>query len=58
VRFSDHDQGFVLNKTNTTTIAKLHGNDTDDWVGKQIVLFATECQMGADMVDCVRVRSK
>lgn len=39
VWFRGTDKGYVLNKTNATTIAKLHGDDTDDWTGKRIILY-------------------
>jgi hypothetical protein len=58
VNFSDHpNQGLVLNKTNATTIADLHGEDTDHWAGKQITLFPTTCESFGKMVACIRIRS-
>lgn len=56
--FEEEEKGLVLNKTNTNTIARLYGDDTDDWIGKQITLFATEVQFQGDMVEAIRVRSK
>lgn len=56
--FSEDEKGLVLNKTNTNTIAKLHGDDTDDWVGRPVTLYATEVQYQKDMVDAIRIRSK
>ncbi len=56
--FREIDKGLVLNQTNAKSIAKLHGEDTDDWLGKRIVLFPTEVQFKGDMVDAIRVRSK
>jgi hypothetical protein len=56
--FEEEEKGLVLNKTNTNTIAKLYGDDTDDWIGKQVTLFATEVQFQGDMVEAIRVRSK
>jgi hypothetical protein len=58
LNFEEEEKGLVLNKTNTNTIAKLYGNDTDDWIGKQVTLFATEVQFQGDMVEAIRVRSK
>jgi hypothetical protein len=45
-----------LNKTNASTIAKLHGPDTDGWVGKRITIYPTEVQFQAEMVLSIRVR--
>lgn len=56
--FQEEEKGLVLNKTNTIIIAKLYGDDTDNWVGKQVTLYATEVQFKDDMVDAIRVRSK
>jgi len=50
------EKKLVLNKTNMKSIAKLHGFDGDDWVGKKITLFATTCQSFGETVDCIRVR--
>lgn len=58
VYFHENDKGLVLNKTNSNTIAKLYGDDTDDWTGKKVVLYATEVQFQGDMVDAIRVRTK
>lgn len=56
VRFKGTKKALVLNKTNAKTIAKLYGNDTDNWIGKKVILFATTCQaFGAD-VECIRIR--
>lgn len=48
----------VLNKTNARTIMGMHGNETDDWIGKKVALYATKCQAFGKQVDCVRVRDK
>lgn len=49
----------VLNKTNAIRIAKMYGNDTDDWVGKKITLyFDPSVKFGNDRVGGVRVRPK
>lgn len=46
----------VLNVTNAKTIAKLYGNETDDWAGKPITLFGTTCEAFGETVTCIRVR--
>jgi hypothetical protein len=56
--FREEDKGLVLNKTNSNTIAGLYGDETDDWKGKKIILYATEVQFQDRMVDAIRVRSK
>lgn len=32
------DKGLVLNKTNAKRISETHGDETDNWVGKKIIL--------------------
>lgn len=58
ISFVGKDKAFVCNKTNARAIAKLYGEDTDEWSGKSIGLFRTEVQFGADMVESIRVHSK
>jgi hypothetical protein len=48
----------VTNKTNAKTIAKLHGDDTDDWPGKRIILSPREVEFQGDMVMAIRVSLK
>lgn len=56
--FKEVEKGLVLNKTNMTTIAKLCGDDTDDWPGKRITLYSTETLFEGKTVECVRIKSK
>lgn len=56
-----HLQGvkpFILNTTNSKTIAKLYGPYIEDWAGKQITLFASTAKLAGDTVECLRVRPK
>src|SRR5688500_9223445 len=58
VYFQEDERGVVLNKTNSETISSLYGPETDDWVGKQITLFATEVDFQGKQVLAIRVRLK
>ncbi len=58
VYFHEVEKGLILNKTNSRSIAKLHGEDTDDWLGKRIALFSMEVQFKQDVVPAIRVRLK
>lgn len=49
---------FILNATNSKSIAKLYGNYIEDWAGKPITLFASTAKMGGETVECLRVRPK
>ena len=56
VYFEKSEKGFALNKTNANRIADMHGFDTDQWIGKSITIFPTECDYRGDTVSCIRVR--
>ena len=47
---------FILNATNSKTIAKLYGNFIEDWAGKPITLFASTARLSGDTVECLRIR--
>lgn len=48
---------FILNVTNSKSIAKLYGPFIEDWAGKQITLYASTTKMAGEVVECLRVRS-
>jgi hypothetical protein len=55
--FKGRDKGMVLNKTNGKMVAKLHGKDFEDWVGKTVTVYPTECEAkGGEIVECIRIR--
>lgn len=56
--FEELEKGLVLNKTNTNIIAKLYGDDTDEWKGKLVTLYATDVQYKDEMVSAIRVKTK
>lgn len=41
--YEGEEKGIVLNKTNTNTIRRLYGDETDDWIGMTV-------QIGTEMV--------
>lgn len=47
---------FILNNTNSKSIAKLYGPYIEDWAGKPITLFASTTKMGGETVECLRIR--
>lgn len=50
------DKAFVLNRTNASMIAEIAGtNETEQWRGVRIQLYATKTDFGGKRVDCVRV---
>jgi len=54
--FNETPKKLVLNKTNATQIAQLHGAKAEKWVGKKVTLFPTTCAAFGQTVDCIRIR--
>lgn len=55
--FQGKDKGMVLNKTNANNIALVYGDDTDDWHGKEIVLFEAMVDFQGKTVAAIRARA-
>ncbi len=56
IYFEKAQKRMVCCKTNAKAIAKLHGNDTDKWIGKKITLYPTTCLAFGQEVECIRVK--
>ncbi len=56
VSFRGTDKRLSLNMTNRETIKVAYGVETDNWVGKDIILFKTTTPFGNKIVYCVRLR--
>jgi hypothetical protein len=57
LHFTGDNKPLVLNKTNYKVISGLMGSDdTDDWAGRQIALYATEVESFGETVLGIRVR--
>lgn len=54
--FQGKEKGMVLNKTNANNITSMFGDDTDDWNGKEIVLFEAMVDFQGKTVAAIRVR--
>ena len=48
-------KGIVLNKTNATNISKLYGYETEDWLGKSVMLGATFVDFNGQSVEAIRI---
>lgn len=55
--FKEWDKGLPLNVTNARAIADLYGHNSNDWIGKQIMLFSMPVKFQDRMVDAVRIRA-
>lgn len=58
ITFEGKKKALVCNKTNANRIAHAYGTDTDDWIGKEIVLFVDQVDFKGELVDAIRIRTK
>ena len=58
ISFVGKEKGLVCNKTNWNTIIKLHGDETDNWEGKRIILSPRKVEYQGEMVLSIRVSLK
>lgn len=54
--FIGKSKGLMLNKTNINNIVALYGEETNDWNGKEIVLFPAWVDYQGKSVEAVRVK--
>jgi arabinogalactan endo-1,4-beta-galactosidase len=55
--FRGKAKGMVMNKTNSNNIAMVYGDETDDWVGKDLILYPTMVDYQGRSVPAIRVRA-
>lgn len=41
-RFKEFEKPMVLNRTNISLLGNFLGDDTDDWIGKQVIVYNDE----------------
>lgn len=57
ISFRETEKLLALNKTNARSISEVADSDeTDDWIGKQVILYPTKVQFRADLVPAIRIR--
>lgn len=56
LHFREYDKGMLLNKTNATTVAAYAGPDTDDWGGKQVVIYVAMVEYQGKSTEGLRLR--
>jgi hypothetical protein len=56
LHFEGKDKGLVLNKTNANTISAAFGDETDEWVGEEIILYETAVEFQGRRVQGIRCR--
>lgn len=50
------DKGLVLNKTNAETIGEVHGDETEAWVGKEVLLVTERVTAFGKTAPAIRIR--
>ena len=55
--FNGKTKGLVLNKTNGRAISKTYGDETEEWKGKDLILYPAMVDFRGDMVQrAIRVQ--
>lgn len=58
VKFTEFNKAMVLNSTNIRTLERLLGEETDLWIGKEVVLYVDEnVSFGGELVGGLRLKS-
>lgn len=57
LQFTETDKTMPLNMTNARAIAEIHGNNSEGWTGKQIMLFTMPVDFQGRQVQAIRVRA-
>jgi hypothetical protein len=56
IYFVGKAKGLALNKTNATKVALVYGDETDHWMGRELILYPTEVDYKGTQVDAIRVK--
>lgn len=56
VFFQNKTKGVVLNKTNSNNIALAYGDDTEEWTGKEVILYEAHVDFQGRTVPAIRIR--
>jgi hypothetical protein len=56
--FKEYPKPFICNLTNFKRIEKLHGDDTDNWIDKKIILYRTTTEFQGEEIPAIRVRDR
>lgn len=54
--FQNRQKGMVCNKTNANRIALAYGDDTDDWIGREIVIYPDIVDFQGKAVEAIRAK--
>ena len=54
--FADGTKQLILNKTNARAIARILGDETNAWSGRDVMLVPAQVPFKGDLVDAIRVK--
>lgn len=58
IKFQEFAKPMVLNVTNLKRLAKALGDDTDEWMGKQVVIYVDpDIEFGGNVVGGIRIKA-
>ena len=57
IHFKELSKSILCNKTNWGLIARQHGEESDGWAGKQIILTVMDVDSFGDIVSAIRVKA-
>lgn len=57
VQFRGKKKALICNKTNAKRIAHLHGQETDDWIGRDVTLYVDMVDFKGDVVEAIRIKA-
>lgn len=55
--FKGKEKGLIINKTNSNNISALYGDETEDWIGHEIMLYEQMVDFKGRSVPAIRVRA-
>lgn len=56
VFFVGKKKPLAMNSTNCKTVARMYGNNTEQWIGKSITLYTATTQKDGEEMPCIRIR--
>ena len=56
ISFQGRKKNLVANKTNSNRIAMMYGDDTDGWIGKEVLLYVDWVDYQGKTVEAIRIR--
>lgn len=55
--FTGKKKGIALNKTNAKKLIAQYGDEMDNWIGKEVIVYPDIVDFQGQMVDCIRLRA-